>query len=63
MLRWLTPEGLDLAELLLSYDPLRRVSAEHALQAPYFLQEDPPPCKPERYVRVPSIKCLLLSLM
>jgi CTD kinase subunit alpha len=33
---------LDLAEKLLTYDPEHRITAAEALQAPYFLQEDPP---------------------
>lgn len=49
-LRWLSPAGLDLAEKLLAFDPLQRVSAEQALEAPYFNLEAPPSVKPDRYV-------------
>jgi CTD kinase subunit alpha len=41
--RWLSPAALDLAERLLAYDPLQRVTAIQALDAPYFRQEEPPP--------------------
>ncbi|KAI5124817.1 hypothetical protein M0805_005447 [Coniferiporia weirii] len=44
--KWLSPAGLDLAERLLSYDPSRRATADQALEAPYFSQEDPPPMLP-----------------
>lgn len=33
------PTALDLAERLLTYDPERRVTAQEALEAPYFQQE------------------------
>ena len=45
--RWLPPAGLDLAELLLTYDPAQRATADQALEAPYFTQEQPPPLLPE----------------
>lgn len=32
----LTPQGLDLLQSLLTYNPTKRLSAEHALQHPYF---------------------------
>lgn len=47
--RWLTPAGLDLAELLLSYDPNQRITAVQAMEAPYFREEDPPPSLPTGY--------------
>lgn len=40
--RWLSPAALDLAELLLAYDPVQRATAAQALEAPYFNQEKPP---------------------
>lgn len=45
--RWLPPDGLNLAERLLTYDPAQRASADQALEAPYFTQEQPPPLLPE----------------
>lgn len=44
--RWLSPAALDLAELLLAYDPAKRVTALQALEAPYFTQEKPSAEKP-----------------
>ncbi|KAI0340935.1 Pkinase-domain-containing protein [Trametopsis cervina] len=44
--KWLSPAALDLAERLLAYDPARRISALEAMEAPYFLQEQPPPDPP-----------------
>ncbi|KAF8760148.1 PI3 PI4-kinase family [Rhizoctonia solani] len=44
--KYLSPAALDLAELLLAYDPNKRTTAVQALQAPYFVSEDPPPEKP-----------------
>lgn len=41
--RWLSPAALDLAERLLAYDPMQRVTALEALEAPYFKEEQPPP--------------------
>jgi CTD kinase subunit alpha len=43
---WLSPAGLDLAEELLAFDPLHRVTAVQALEAPYFKAEAPPPAMP-----------------
>ena len=51
--RWLSPAALDLAELLLAFDPARRVSAAQALEAPYFHDEQPPPDLPIRCVHLP----------
>ena len=39
--RWLSPAGLDLAEELLAFDPLHRVTAVQALEAAYFKTEEP----------------------
>ena len=44
--RRLSPAGLDLAEELLAFDPLRRVTAVQALEAPYFKTEAPSPAMP-----------------
>jgi CTD kinase subunit alpha len=44
--RWLSPAGLDLAEELLAFDPLHRVTAVQALEAAYFKVEEPPPAMP-----------------
>ena len=45
--RWLPIAGLDLAERLLTYDPVRRATADQALEAPYFTEDLPPPMLPE----------------
>jgi len=50
-LRWMSPAALDLAEQLLAYDPLRRLSALQAMEAPYFTQEVPAAVLPEGYVQ------------
>ncbi|TFK75872.1 Pkinase-domain-containing protein [Pluteus cervinus] len=39
--KWMSPAALDLAEGLLCYNPVERVSAVQAMQAPYFTQELP----------------------
>ncbi|CAE7183124.1 unnamed protein product [Rhizoctonia solani] len=44
--KYLSPAALDLAESLLAYDPNKRATATQALQAPYFVSEDPPAEKP-----------------
>jgi len=44
--KWLSQPALDLAEELLAYDPAKRATAVHALQAPYFHKELPRPEKP-----------------
>ncbi|KAH7343357.1 kinase-like domain-containing protein [Rhizoctonia solani] len=44
--KYLSPAALDLAESLLAYDPNKRATAAQALQAAYFVSEDPPPEKP-----------------
>jgi CTD kinase subunit alpha len=44
--RWLSPAGLDLAEKLLAFDPLHRITAVQALEAAYFKVEEPPPAMP-----------------
>ena len=47
--RWLSPVSLDLAERLLTYDPVKRATADQALEAAYFT-EDPKPELPTTYV-------------
>lgn len=44
--RWMSPAGLDLAEKLLAYDPVQRATAQDALEAPYFREEQPPAALP-----------------
>ena len=44
--RYLSPAGLDLAEELLAFDPLHRITAVQALEAAYFKSEEPPPAMP-----------------
>lgn len=39
------PAALDLAEKLLTYDPLKRIDAVRAMATPYF-SEDPPAAPP-----------------
>ena len=39
--KWLTPAALDLAEGLLDFDPVKRLSAEAALETAYFKEEEP----------------------
>ncbi len=38
--------ALDLAEQLLSYDPSKRITAVQAMEAPYFIEEQPPAERP-----------------
>lgn len=42
----MSPAALDLAEGLLTYDPEKRLTASDALNAPYFVTEDPPMALP-----------------
>ncbi|KAF9259544.1 Pkinase-domain-containing protein [Marasmius fiardii PR-910] len=44
--KWMSPAALDLAERLLDYNPSQRITASHALAAPYFTTEEPPPSPP-----------------
>ena len=39
--KWLTPAALDLAEGLLEFDVRKRLSAEDAMMAKYFVEEEP----------------------
>lgn len=39
--RWMSPAALDLAEMLLTFDPLKRVTAQAAMETPYFTEEEP----------------------
>ncbi|KAJ4001146.1 Pkinase-domain-containing protein [Lentinula boryana] len=44
--KWLSPAAIDLADQLLDYDPAKRVTAAQAMEAPYFLTEEPMAEKP-----------------
>lgn len=44
--KYMSPAALDLAEGLLTYDPEKRLTASDALNAPYFVTEDPPMALP-----------------
>ncbi|KDR83706.1 hypothetical protein GALMADRAFT_205611 [Galerina marginata CBS 339.88] len=39
--RWMSPAALDLAEQLLTYDPMQRITASQAMDSAYFLEEQP----------------------
>lgn len=47
----MSPAALDLAEGLLTYDPEKRLTASDALNASYFVSEDPPMALPVGYVQ------------
>ncbi|WFD20415.1 cyclin-dependent kinase [Malassezia caprae] len=51
--RYCTEATRDLLQRMLTYDPSRRITAEEALQHPYF-QESPPPAHPESFGSFPS---------
>jgi CTD kinase subunit alpha len=51
----MSPAALDLAERLLTYDPLRRIAATQALETPYFTQEEPTALRPTGCVHACSI--------
>ncbi|KAI0079611.1 Pkinase-domain-containing protein [Panus rudis PR-1116 ss-1] len=51
---FITSAGLDLLSRLLAYDPQERISAEEALQHPYF-SESPFPKHPDLFGSFPSI--------
>ncbi len=42
----MSPAALDLAEQLLTYDPIQRITALQAMSMPYFTQEVPPASRP-----------------
>lgn len=42
----MSPAALDLAEELLNYDPLQRITATQAIETPYFTQEAPSASRP-----------------
>lgn len=42
----MSPAALDLAERLLTYDPLQRVTALEAMDSAYFHEEKPAPAPP-----------------
>ncbi|KAK3819631.1 MAG: kinase-like domain-containing protein [Benniella sp.] len=52
-LPYLTENGLDLMSRMLTYDPAKRITAEEALQHPYFT-EAPPPKHPSMFPTWPS---------
>lgn len=52
--RYSTAATLDLLECLLTYDPQRRITAEEALQHPYFT-ESPLPAHPDTFGSFPSV--------
>ncbi|KAF9997193.1 hypothetical protein BGZ80_004355 [Entomortierella chlamydospora] len=52
-LPYLTENGLDLMSRMLTYDPVKRITAEEALQHPYF-SEAPPPKHPSMFPTWPS---------
>ncbi|KAJ7785986.1 Pkinase-domain-containing protein [Mycena metata] len=51
--QYLTSAGIDLLMSLLTYDPERRITAEEALQHPYFI-ESPLPKHPDLFGSFPS---------
>ncbi|KAJ8084187.1 hypothetical protein PM082_002954 [Marasmius tenuissimus] len=63
---YLTTAGLDLMISLLTYDPERRITADEALQHPYFT-ESPLPKHPDLFGSFPSAaageKCVLLLMI
>ncbi|KAG8983375.1 kinase subunit of RNA polymerase II carboxy-terminal domain kinase I, partial [Tulasnella sp. 427] len=50
--KYLSPAALDLAEGLLTYDPEKRLTAADALEAPYFVSEEPPMAQPVGLAKV-----------
>ncbi|KAG0201568.1 hypothetical protein BGX28_005658 [Mortierella sp. GBA30] len=52
-LPYLTENGLDLMSKMLTYDPVKRITAEDALKHPYF-SEAPPPKHPSMFPTWPS---------
>lgn len=52
--RYITESGLDLLSRLLTYDPEQRITAEEALEHPYFT-ESPAPAHPESFASFPSV--------
>lgn len=52
--RYITTAGLDLMSRLLTYDPEKRITAEEALQHPYFT-ESPLPKDPNLFNSFPSV--------
>jgi len=57
----MSPAALDLAEQLLAYNPDQRVSAQAAMEAPYFTQENPPAEQPSGQVSASLAECLFTN--
>ncbi|KAI9591217.1 hypothetical protein BDF19DRAFT_426504 [Syncephalis fuscata] len=51
--KYVTANGIDLLGQFLTYDPEKRITAEKALQHPYF-SENPPPQHPDLFPSWPS---------
>lgn len=58
--RWMSPAALDLAEMLLAYDPSQRFTAVQAMDAPYFKTEEPPAARPVGYVHCTIVILVML---
>lgn len=52
--KYSTENCIDLLQKLLTYDPEKRITAEQALQHPYFF-ESPPPAHPDTFGSFPSV--------
>ncbi|MCO5565815.1 hypothetical protein L7F22_019490 [Adiantum nelumboides] len=52
--KYSTENCIDLLQKMLTYDPERRITAEQALQHPYFF-ESPPPAHPNTFGSFPSV--------